>query len=151
MPVVFQTNLPSLPDSELSPPEDSFGTWGYAVTMFSQVANNPAVQAVSTTRGIASFYGLSAATAAGGLSLASLLPKIPAAAEILQQFAFEKATDPEVLSFLHDLAQGYTPGPVPYTLGGLAGLLASDVQSHWVQTSRGIHNSYENIKASVPH
>ena len=37
----------------------SFGSWSAAVNIFSQVANNPGVQMVSTMRGIATFYGAS--------------------------------------------------------------------------------------------
>jgi hypothetical protein len=93
-------------------------------------------------------YGGAFLGATYGPALAS---KLPAATEALQQFLFEKATDRAVLEFLSDVVQGYTPGAVPATLGGLTGPAIGYIQSNWSQFSRSVQEMYQQLKANVPY
>jgi hypothetical protein len=52
---------------------------------------------------------------------------------------------------LTDALQGYTPGAIPATAGGLAGFLAGEIASNWSQISQRVQNIYQQTRASVPH
>lgn len=139
-----------------------FGSPNYAASLFSQVANNPAVQGVSTPRGIASFYAASAATGAAGLGLlragtqlAPLLQEygpqalaqvdslLQTSGSILQQIAL----DPRTWDFVNDVLSNYLPGPVPATIGGAVGF----VVNNWEYLNQAGQKVYQEIKGSVPH
>ena len=59
--------------------------------------------------------------------------------------------DADVVEFLSDAIQGFTPGAVPITAGGLTGFAAGEVVQHWSQISQYGQNVYQQVQQSVPH
>jgi RHS repeat-associated protein len=151
---LFQTNLPGVSlFNNMNSPFSQFGQNDqlnpYAAQIFSQVYQN--TRAVTNPTNIAAFYGLSALAGVAGPQLAQLAAKAPAALEALEELGTQLAYNPQFAEFASDFIQGYTPGAVPATLGGLAGFAASEIQSHWSQISQGVQNTYQQVRGSVPH
>jgi RHS repeat-associated protein len=160
---LYQTNLPEMSsfDPWLLEGGFGFGSPQYAAAVLSRTYQN--TRAVTNPVNIAAFYGASATIGAplvaygpglldsllkyGPQALANLDQLLQTSGSILQQIAL----DPTNIEFVTDAIQGYTPGAVPATLGGLAGFAASEIQGHWSQISQGAQNTYQQIKGSVPH
>lgn len=139
-----------------------FGSPNYVASLFSQVANNPAVQGVSTARGIASFYAASAATGAAGLGLLKAGTQL---APLLQEYgpqalgkltslttglvtaSYFIAQNPDYWNQASDFLNsvvGKNFGPVPATWGGIVGAqlrMAKDLTDYVL----------EQIAEGVPH
>jgi RHS repeat-associated protein len=133
-------NSPPDQDDQLSPD---------ALQIFAQVYQS--TRAVTNPKNIAAFYGASAVAGAVGVAVATYGTEAASTANGLLQLGRSIALNPDYIEFASDFIQGATPGPVPATLGGLAGFVASEVASHLSEISEGAQNSYQQIKASVPH
>lgn len=125
-----------------------------ATQIFSQVYQN--ARAVTNPANIALFYGASALFGGLGAGSAGLVSSAGVPTSIVEGIAPDPILDsllqagrslgqnPGFLDLVSDIAQGYTPGAVPATLGGFIGAVASEIQSHWSTIATF-------VRANVPH